>query len=480
LHRARADTDALPMDGVLPPIRDRFEDLRRQVDQTQDETTTALSAVRLAPAILGANGERNYFVAFTTPSESRGLGGFMGSYGVLNARDGRLALPRHGRADTLDRGPDDPPRTLDAPPDYLYRYGPHKPQEIVRDITLSPDMPSVAQAIRSVYPQTRDGGPIDGVIAMDPYAVAAILRLTGPIHLTQLDEPLTNDNAADILLRRQYEQFDGAWDDRIELLDEAARSAFDALTNLRSVEPARWSEVLGPIVAQRRLMVSLNRRDEQQLVERLHLDGAFPKVEGGDFFALVTQNGGNNKIDYYLHREVDYRADWDPDTGALHATATITLRNEAPASGLPGYVIRNRGDSGQPDGTNWLGLNVYSPHRLEGATVDGQLLKLGTSPEFGLNVHHGYLAVPAASTVRVELRLTGVVAPLEGTHDRTDGVAERRYRVRRFQQPTVHRDRFTLDLVVPSEWEFEKPGPSAEGGTATDDEDVGVTERREG
>ena len=42
-----------------------------------------------------------------------------------------------------------------------------------RDITLSPDFPSVAQAIASVYPQTVGGFPIDGALALDHYAASS-------------------------------------------------------------------------------------------------------------------------------------------------------------------------------------------------------------------------------------------------------------------------------------------------------------------
>src|SRR3954454_24408924 len=88
--------------------------------------------------------------------------GFMGNWGILEADHGHLELTRNGRSADLVRRSTDPERTLDAPADYVTRYGPLDPQSQPRDITLSPDFPSVAQAISSVYPQTVDGTPIDG------------------------------------------------------------------------------------------------------------------------------------------------------------------------------------------------------------------------------------------------------------------------------------------------------------------------------
>ena len=46
---------------------------------------------------------RRYLVLFTTPSESRGLGGFVGNYAELTIDDGHLSMTSFGRAEDLDR-----------------------------------------------------------------------------------------------------------------------------------------------------------------------------------------------------------------------------------------------------------------------------------------------------------------------------------------------------------------------------------------
>ena len=125
----------------------------------------------------------------------------MGNWAILQADGGHLELIRNGRSSELARKGDEPERTLTAPDDYLNRYGALDPEQDFRDITFSPDFPSDAQAISSVFPQTVGGTPIDGVLAVDPYAVAAMLEITGPLQIEGLDSPLGADNAADYLLR---------------------------------------------------------------------------------------------------------------------------------------------------------------------------------------------------------------------------------------------------------------------------------------
>ena len=79
--------------------------------------------------------------------------------------------------------------------------------------------------------------------------------------------------------------------------------------------------------------------EEEEFFEALRATGRLEPPGDSDGFMLVTQNKGNNKIDSYLNRSVDYLATYDPSNGQLESTATITLRNDAPASGLPLAII---------------------------------------------------------------------------------------------------------------------------------------------
>jgi hypothetical protein len=453
IDRARSSESDVGTDWLVPPIRGHYDELTGDVADADRETALALDAVRVAPGLLGAHGPRRYFVAFTTPAESRGLGGFMGNWAELTAEDGRLALTRSERVATLDAQPGEAPRTLAAPADYVARYGANRPEKLLQDVTLSPDFPSVAAALTSLYPQTRGGRPIDGVIALDPYTVAAMLRLTGPVSVPGADAQLTADNAADFLLRRQYVEL-GNQGDRVDYLDEASRRAFDAFLHHDGLQPDRVASTLGPLVGERRLLLHSNHDDEQRLLDRLGAGGAFPAPDGGDFFAVVTQNGGNNKIDTFLHRAVDYHAEWNPETGAVEATATVTLRNDAPASGLPSYVIANRPQSLQPDGANWLWFNFYTPHELTEMRVDGAPVLVGAAHELGRHVYHRYVAVPSQGTTVIRLKLRGTVA------------AGATYRASWFQQPLVHPDRVTVSAGPSGPWHLDAAAAAGSDPTA--------------
>jgi hypothetical protein len=444
LRDATQRAGTVSRDWLAPPLQQRFDELQVEIDETSEEVAFASDAVAVAPGLLGADGPRRYFIAFTTPAEARGLGGFMGNWAVLEADQGRLELSRSGRIADLLPQQGEPPRTLDAPADYVDRYGSLHPESFPGDVTFSPDFPSVAQAIASIYEQVPGGAPIDGALAIDPYGLAAMLEITGPIAIEGRPEPLTAANAADYLLREQYVDFDTK-EERIDVLDEASRTTFEAFIRSGNLRPSRLADVLGPAVAERHIVANSSNPAEQALLERIGMAGAFPVVPGEDFFGLVTQNAGNNKIDVYLHRAVDYRVSFDPSSGAIDANATVTLRNDAPSSGLPDYVIANRETSGQPPGTNWMWFNFYSPHELVSLDLDGEPLAVGTKREFGLNVYQAYLPVPSGGEAIVALHLTGTVEPSST------------YRLGWYQQPLTNPDEVEVSLAVAPPWYVDDP-----------------------
>lgn len=446
LRRAVSEVRAVDSPWLLPPLSARLDEVEAQLDGALPEVELAALAAREAPGLLGADGPRRYLVLFTQPAEARGLGGFVGNWGELTAVDGKVELTRHGRAADLNEAPGRDERLITDPPvprDYLERYSRFRPAYWFQDVTLSPDLPSVAAAAGQIYPQA-GGDDVDGVLVVDPYALATLLDLTGPIRVSGLAEPLTRANAAEYLVKGQYLRSGTAADDaaRVDVLDEAASKAFDALVSGSLPAPRKLADLLSPMVAQHRLAFHPFDEGAQELARRVGADGSFPEPDGGDFFALVTQNKGNNKIDAYLQREVDYTATYAPGTGAVEATVKVRLHNDLPAGeDLPDAVVGSN-DQDLPRGTNELYFSFYSPLGLREGSVDGQQTPFEYQRERGQAVYSRFVDVPAGATVELELHLFGNLA------------TGSTYRLGVGAQPLVNRDRVTVKLQSTGDWEI--------------------------
>lgn len=397
------------------------------------DARSARSVLRVLPGLLGGQGTRHYVVMFTNTAEARGLGGLFGNYGELTAVDGKVRLTRSGPTTDLERTAPNGTRTLTGLREFQARYGSYQPADYLRDLAISPQFPDVAEAVRQLYPQAT-GTRVDGVIAMDPDTVAALLRFTGPIRVPGYDVTLTSTNAADVIVRQQYLQFADQNGRRKDILVDATKIAFDRLLGGSLPSPSALARVLGPLVQQRRLLLAAHRSSEQAVFARLGLAGSIRTPAGTDALLVTSQNYGNSKIDAYLHRRIAYDAVVDPTDGSVEATETITLRNDA-SVGLPRYVVGNT--RGAPIGTNLMNLAVYSPSAVRSVTVDGKPVTVASLPEAGLTAATLVVAIPPRSSVTVRLHLHGGVDLRPGT-----------YRLHVLPQPMANPDELSVTVRV--------------------------------
>jgi hypothetical protein len=170
------------------------------------------------------------------------------------------------------------------------------------------------------------------------------------------------------------------------------------------------SSVLDPAVVDGRISFWSFHPSEQPFLRNLGIDGSFPTTDNGDLEAVTTQNTGSNKIDAYLHTSVLDQLTFDPSTGDLRSVVTITLKNGAPASGLPPIVINNPTDPGLPPGTNRTWLTLYSPLAFTRVSIGGRSATMSSKAELGVHAYSTYVDVPSDGTTRIRVELTGQVA----------------------------------------------------------------------
>jgi hypothetical protein len=89
---------------------------------------------------------------------------------------------------------------------------------------------------------------------------------------------------------------------------------------------------------------------------------------------------------------------------------TVTLKNDAPASGLPPIVIDSPADPGLAPGTNRTWLTLYSPLAFEKASVDGAPETMSAGVEVGVQAYSAYIEVPSGATVTLRVQFAGQVA----------------------------------------------------------------------
>ena len=418
LDDSDARIEAIDSPWLVPPVDRRVERLRDEVDDAEPDAQLALDAVRAGPDLLGGTSPRRYLMLFTTPVEARGRFGFPGNFAELTLTDGKLDMTRFGRVSELEQGltatsvaPAE--RRLTGPADYLARYSRFRPAATWRNITVSPDLGAIAEVAGQLYPQS-GGTPIDGVLVMDPAALAELMVDTGPVAVPGLAEPVGAENAEQFLLRDQYLSLPDT-PERIDALETIARTSFERLTTGALPGPRALADRYGPLAAAGHLAFTSLDPQEADLLDRLGIGGRVEPLERDDGLFVTSINASGNKIDLFLERTLSYDASWDPRTGTVAATATVTLRNTAPPTGLPDYLIGNAvgqtslDGSDLPPGTNRTYLSLYSPLTLESATLDGQPISMQSEQELDRFVHSTFVTLAPGQSTTIEVKLIGRV-----------------------------------------------------------------------
>ena len=409
---------------LAPPLADRLDTFGGMLGERRPALARARTAIDLAPDLLGRNGPRRYLIAFLHPGEARGLGGHMGNFAELTITEGQFELADFGRSVNLNRGGTDPGgRVITGPAEFIERWGRFgfMQEDGTTDlmpwsnISMPPDLPMVGEVMAQLYPQS-GGGPIDGVIALLPEALSALMRSTGPVEVPGISQMVTADNVVRFIEKDQYKYYDGSTTDRIDGLEYLALTTVGRLLDGGMQEPTRLLEAFGPLAADGRIMVWSAHPDEERLFVQAGVGGNFPALEGRDGIAVTIDNGGANKLDAYLQVSTEYRCRVDPATGAATATATITLTNTVDPVGKPDYAVGNA--VGLPRGTNRMMVSAYSALRAtaiglddQPVTIDGRYASVGGSTTFGWNTAEIWVDVDPGTTRVVTVQLVGTLDP---------------------------------------------------------------------
>lgn len=420
------DTSAL-----LPDVATPIKSVTEQLGSLKTPLRAASSVAQLLPAMVGSAEERSYLLLIQNNSETRATGGIPGALAVITANDGRLELGEQGSATAM--GLFNPPIEVDTEQEALYtaRLG-----NRMQNVNMTPDFPTAASTARTMW-ELRNGGKIDGVVALDPVVLSRLLSATGPVDLinsdaseliagTNLPTKLTAENVSATLLSGVYHEIEDP-DLQDLYFAEVAAAVFDAFTQ-GSTDGRTLVDALVTSVQDERLYLWSSHGHEQQIIGETDLSGSIGgSGAAGASFGVFFNDGTGGKMDYYAEREIALRKTCI-EPGVSRYSVGLTLRNlvspdEAPS--LPRYVTGG-GTFGVSPGHIRTNYYVYGPAQslLETATVNGQ------SVPFGSGVHDqrpvGTLTVELqpSESVDVELTFIRVVQDSEPYVRVTPGVSD--------------------------------------------------------
>ncbi len=459
---------------VSGPVPDALLEARTEVLEASDQLLATVASLRdtvtVARELLGADGPRHYLVAMQNSAELRGTGGLVGFHAVLTADRGRLSLAPPQSDEALDVPPDAVPALA---PEARQWLGHANPAASLKTVNLDPDFTRTGPLLARVH-EAGTGQRLDGVIAVDPVAVAALMRpgdeVVVPTGLVDPDHGLASHiAAADIprtMLVDAYQVLGGSTDRRKAFHAFLAEAAFDELTGLAL--DAGLLDRLAFAVEGRHLQVYTRHTDAQAALRRLGVAGALaPSAPGDDLLAVTVNNAGGGKPDVHVRHAVDARVVVSPDsrTGSSDGAAAgvVTARRDvvvgfgldnplAPDAGWADYIVSTslsdqpRSPSLTASNRSWVTVWGPAGTRVRGGpSTDGPVT--GAAGTVGdLVVVDHLLATPPRSAGSYEIDLEGPVQ-LRAT---PDGLV---YRLTLWHQAKAIADHVRIDVQGADGWE---------------------------
>ncbi|MFS0792849.1 DUF4012 domain-containing protein [Microbacterium sp. 1P10AE] len=420
---AKAVTDGIDREGLLPVITDPLD----QVAQLVDQAAPSLALVqKYLPSLLsaaGADGPRTYLVLFQNNAEIRATGGNPAASSVLVVDNGRMELKEQSDsmafyADGLagESFVDLPESTRALYPDTFTRYS--------QDYTFTPDFPTTASLFRALW-ERADGTRFDGVLSVDPVVLAHMLEVLGPVTLPD-GEQITSENAVKVVLSDAYQRFGDLGDNgrsSDQFFAQVSSSVFSRLTS-GQWNPIAMFDQLTRSANEQRINLWFADEQTQALVKEINLDGGLRADNtAATQLGIYLNDYSVGKLEYHLTTSVRATC----DAGARTVTVALDMHNGITDDITNAYTLGFRNSSwGLPRTTMMLDTLFFAP---PGATItaldpsDGDIPRLSRSGSENGNTGESRMVTldkDANRTVSYTVQLPdGPLGPLQLRHTPT-------------------------------------------------------------
>ena len=426
--------------GLIPKqITDRLNDLVNLSSATID----------LWPDMFGFNTQKTYLVLFQNNMELRPGGGFIGSYGILSIKNGKVLSFKIN--DVYDA--DGQLKSHVEPPFPVRRFLPSI-HWYLRDSNFDVDYSKGAVA-SAIFLNTEMHQSVDGVIAIDLSFVKNLISAIGPVNVVDYNQTVNSDNLFKITQDHAQSDFFPGSTQKKDFLRSLFTSIQNKISQNKNTSYASLAEVAVGSIYEKHILFAFNNVSEQAVFsvngwasalvdERLSGDNLV-----NDFIGINEANLGIDKVNYFITRSLSQKINIEND-GSVLDNLTLAFKNTAPKN-LNGGVYKNYLRIILPLGAKITKIKIDNQEQkiISPITDPGVYEKKGFKAPDGLEVEsqseggstiYGFLIILQPQ----DLRTIDVSYTLPGKINLSK--ADYNYSLKIFKQPGI--DSYPYDLSV--------------------------------
>lgn len=275
-------------------------------------------------------GKHTMLLLVQNSDELRATGGFISGVVVLRFDGVRLLSAEYRNSYDIPSGPDP------SPPPAPLREIMLAPVLVFRDANWSPDFPTSAQVLASLY-QSGTGEDVSAIVAIDTSFVRMILGALGPIPVPGYDVTITQENAIEVAIgfweapigapsiRERGADFQSWLAHRKDFGGAVLEAILARARALDISDGTRLASAIGSAIARKHILFWAADPKAQYILEQFGMAGTLASSEG-DYLLVLDTNVGWNKVDRHIARAIAYDITLGvPSEGRV----CLTYRNQA-------------------------------------------------------------------------------------------------------------------------------------------------------
>ena len=280
--------------GMPGEYAETLEQAKSQIELLNTLLTDLVNLEDLYLSFFGTQ-PRTYLLAFQNYDEMRATGGFIGTYGVLKYENGEIKKLKIESIYNLDGSLT---KNIAAP-------GPFQPDIEkwgMRDSNWFADFPTSAKKLLQFYEMESETA--DGIVAITPQLFEDILKLVGPIEMTQYDVTLTPENFQDVVQTKTSKEYDKELNQPKKFLDDFAPILLNRMSDLKKEQWFTMFQIMKDNFAKKHILVYSADQDIQKKISNLGFDGKIIDAPH-DYLSIINSNHGGTKTDLDVEQSVN-------------------------------------------------------------------------------------------------------------------------------------------------------------------------------
>jgi hypothetical protein len=256
--------------------------------------------------------EKTFLLLFQNNMELRPGGGYIGSFGILKVKNGKVTmLQTHDLSNFDGRVPDG------IEPPYPMKQTLNISSWKMRDSNWSPDFPTNAKKAEEFYLLGKGEEKFDGIVAIDTNILTSFLKITGPVEIEGYPGTYDSENA---VLNLEYQVEQGSYKqgekrgDRKSVMGPLADAIIQKAMSFDSSKKIELAELILEDLNAKSIQLYFKNPELQSHAEASGWGGVIDQKWNNDYLAMIDANLGSLKSDYYMKRSFEYRVDFTGET----------------------------------------------------------------------------------------------------------------------------------------------------------------------